>query len=372
LFYITAPDNKQIGQKAIGTADFCLFMDNVFDSVNANSVRQSHGKYLRSAVTPNSKHVSFWNKEINVFKSMEFIDNNGKITKPPCVKNWIVTLKGMKYLWQKLSKNNFKFLLTRNINQDPLECLFGQFRQLSGRNINPDCYHFLNSFKTLLLNNYFSITSNQTNCQQHKIDPLINLKSFLTGTVNDEEILIDINFIDINANVYNNKLNNINDMTVSYIAGFIIRKKLVDILKCNICKSELRSENVTNPLIKARQYQTIKYGLCNPTTKLFQFIKDILTISSKCINDIFYKQNVARQLILINEINLKPSFTCPDHDVKNFLIQKTVHMFLFTYFKNINRILRGLYTKQSNIDEIKIMASSYYKTHSKRYKSKIK
>lgn len=206
----------------------------------------------------------------------------------------------MKYLWQKLSKNNFKFLLTCNINQDPLECLFGQFRQLSGRNINPDCYHFLNSFKTLLLNNYSSITSNQTNCQQHKIDPLINLKSFLTGTVNDEEILIDINFIDINANVYNNKLNNINDMTVSYIAGFIIRKKLVDILKCNICKSELKSENVTNPLIKARQYQTIKYGLCNPTTKLFQFIKDILTISSKCINDIIYKQNVARQLILIN------------------------------------------------------------------------
>lgn len=140
----------------------------------------------------------------------------------------------MKYLWHKLSKNNFKFLLTRNINQDPLQCLFGQFRQLSGRNINPDCYHFLNSFKTLLLNNFSSITSNQTNCQQHKIDPLINLKSFLTGTVNDEEIPIGINFIDINANVCNNKLNNINDMTVSYIAGFIIRKKLVDILKCNI------------------------------------------------------------------------------------------------------------------------------------------
>lgn len=70
-------------------------MDNVFDSVNANSVRQSHGKYLCSAVTSNSKHVSFWNEAINVFKSMEFIDNNGKITKPPCVKNWIVTLKGM-------------------------------------------------------------------------------------------------------------------------------------------------------------------------------------------------------------------------------------------------------------------------------------
>lgn len=46
-------------------------------------------------------------------------------------------------------------------------------------------------------------------------------------------------------------------------------------------------------------------------------------------------------------------------------------MFLFTYFKNINRILRGLDTKQKNNDDkIKKIAFEYYNTHSKRYKSK--
>lgn len=115
-----------------------------FDSVNASTLRPSDGKSLRSAVTKNSIHTTFWNEAINVFKSMTFKDDKGKISKPPCVTNWIITLKGFRYLFSKLQKQNFKYLITRNINQDPLECLFGQFRQLSGRNINPDCFHFLN------------------------------------------------------------------------------------------------------------------------------------------------------------------------------------------------------------------------------------
>lgn len=71
--------------------------------------------------------------------------------------------------------------------------------QLSGRNINPDCFHFFNSFKTLLLNNFSSIKSKDTNCQQNKIDTLSNLKSFLTSTVNTSEINVDINFFDMSS-----------------------------------------------------------------------------------------------------------------------------------------------------------------------------
>lgn len=100
--------------------NFAFFMDMVFDSVNGNSVRPVNGKSLRSAVTVNSKHISFWNEAIEVFKSMEFVNKKGIATKPPCVKNWIVTLKAFKYLWTDLNKyNNFKYLIPRNINQDP-------------------------------------------------------------------------------------------------------------------------------------------------------------------------------------------------------------------------------------------------------------
>lgn len=59
---------------------------------------------------------------------MFYIDKNGKETVPPCIKNWIVTLKSMKYLWLQLKTEGFKYLILRNINQDSLENFFGCVR----------------------------------------------------------------------------------------------------------------------------------------------------------------------------------------------------------------------------------------------------
>jgi len=129
IFFInSAPSNKSLGSQALGTANFCLFMDKCFDSVNGSTLKAMDGKALRSAVTTNSGHLEFWNEAINVFQSMTFINSKGKKSKPPSVIHWIDTLKSFKFIWLKLHSNNFKFLIPRNINQDPLECLFGSSR----------------------------------------------------------------------------------------------------------------------------------------------------------------------------------------------------------------------------------------------------
>jgi len=125
--------------KAHGTPEFCLFIDMVFDSVNGSKVKSKDGKPLRAAVTNKSQYLQFWNEAIKVFESIYFIDKlNGNNSIPPCVKNWIQTLHAFKYLWSvKLKKiSNFKFLLPRNINQDPIECLFGSIRSHGVGNIN--------------------------------------------------------------------------------------------------------------------------------------------------------------------------------------------------------------------------------------------
>ncbi|KAL4084261.1 hypothetical protein QTP88_028086 [Uroleucon formosanum] len=101
------PSNPDIGNNALGTAAFCLFMDQCFDSENAATRNAMDGKILRSAVTSSSSHITFWNTAIEVFKSMRFVHLNKqtnitKVSTPLCVKNWIVTLRGFKYVWPKL------------------------------------------------------------------------------------------------------------------------------------------------------------------------------------------------------------------------------------------------------------------------------
>lgn len=149
-------------------------MDKCFDSVNGSTLRTMDGKALRSAVKSDSGHIEFWNDAINVFQSMRFVHSNGKKSKPPSVIHWIETLKSFKLIWFNLHSNNLKCLIPRNINQDPLECLFGSFRQHSGRNINPDCFHFMTSFKTLLLNNFSSVKSLNFNCEADNLEPITN------------------------------------------------------------------------------------------------------------------------------------------------------------------------------------------------------
>lgn len=162
----------------------------------------------------------------------------------------------------------------------------------------------------------------------------------------------------------------ISDMTVNYVAGCLSKNILSKIINCSTCKSELSKTNVTNLLIKARQYKSIKHGLCNPSTIFFKVVKSILTFCSYYINDIFYKPNIAKQLALIMELNIDFPFSCHEHDIKNVIINKTITLFLNTFCKNINRILKGVDTCQHSNDPIKNMAIEYYKKHSKRYKSK--
>ena len=94
-----------------GTVELLLFMDKTFDSLNASKLVSDPGKPLTGAVNNESEsiHINHWNKAIKLFESMKFIDKNTKIPvkrQPPCITNWIFTLKSFKYLWFKLKKNN--------------------------------------------------------------------------------------------------------------------------------------------------------------------------------------------------------------------------------------------------------------------------
>jgi hypothetical protein len=84
---------------------------------------------------------------------------------PPSLKHWTCNLQGMEYLVKNLTWLDISYLLTKNINQDPVKFFFCQIRQHGGRNTNPTVVQSKSFFKTLLINNFVTRHSINANCE---------------------------------------------------------------------------------------------------------------------------------------------------------------------------------------------------------------
>lgn len=152
-------------------------MDKLFDSVNGSTATPKIGKDLRCAVTKNSCHWSFWRDALKILGSMKFVCSRNKVVS---IKNWIETIKGIMYLSNKLLSNGCKFIILRNLNQDPLENFFCSIRSHGIRNINPTCTGFISSFKSLLVSNLTTKHSVGANCEiDNSEEVLVSLKEFV-------------------------------------------------------------------------------------------------------------------------------------------------------------------------------------------------
>jgi hypothetical protein len=72
--------------------------------------------------------------------------------------------QGMEYLVKSLKRLDISYLLTKNINLDPVKIFFCQIRQHGGRNTNLTIVQSKSFFKTLLINNFVTRHSINANC----------------------------------------------------------------------------------------------------------------------------------------------------------------------------------------------------------------
>lgn len=342
-------------------------MDQVFDSVNGSSVKPDKGKILRCAITKSSLHIKFWNEAIDVFNSMKFVAKDGKISTPPCIKNWIITLQSFKYIWGKVN-STFKFLSLRNINQDPLECTFGAIRSHGVRNINPTTIQFVGSFKTLLINNFSSIKS-IGNCEIDETgDVLDNLKQILmvdekvksinTFYKNENSFILPV----FEHNIYNYSTTYIGDMTIGYVTGYLAQSIIKINKQCKICKNILICSKRTNPLISCRAY-TLK-NLTDPSLEFINVVKDMLCIYSNVLPKICSQKLIGQKLNFLVEMNTNFShFKCPIHELKEIIKSKFIQFVLFNFCKNINKILKGVDKHFDVSVPTNLLAFNYYLKH---------
>ncbi|XP_026471484.1 uncharacterized protein LOC113375753 [Ctenocephalides felis] len=209
-----------------GTGEFLMFMDYLFDSVNGLSKLPLNAKL--------------------VLNSMQFIKSKGLVkvlTKPPCIKNWIRTIEGLSYIWQKLKVvQGLSYLCTRNFNQDPLENFFCCIRSHGASNTNPSCYSFVSAFRTLLVNNLSSRHSPSANCE---IDDITGLFATFRVFLNNEDVLETDSLINMSIEPFHFQDMSLYSKTANaYVAGYCTKKLLGYVGECHVCTSELLADPI--------------------------------------------------------------------------------------------------------------------------------
>jgi hypothetical protein len=117
---------------AMGTAEFLLKFDSVFDCVNCSTLHST--KKLKCPLNDKSPNKEFMKEAINFIKGLKVFDGNKEVTgRIKCLKGWAVTLSAILAIWDHLKTNHdFKYILTRRLNTDPLGNFFGTIRQQGG------------------------------------------------------------------------------------------------------------------------------------------------------------------------------------------------------------------------------------------------
>lgn len=357
------PDDLPI--EAESTAEFILFMDYVFDSVNGSFLQVTKGKTLKCAVRKTSGHKAFWAEAIQVFSTMEFFNSHKAHIVPPSVKNWIHTLKAFSYLWDKCEKSKISFLCPRNLNQDPLENFFGSIRSHGIRNINPNAAAFVNSLKSLVINNFITSHSKAANCENDNLKGLDDLKHMLTSDVAESNI--DISFPEIVVAEYKPDYHSLlKKGTLTYIAGFVAKKVLKQIGLCQQCRQDLVGGDRSQAeyfIVNARAYSA--KALLAPSTNFNLFFQKCIFIISNILPQLCYKQNIIRLIkIVLKNLCNEDIFMCEKHDVKKIFWHYVSVFHLHVWIKNVNSILKGKQAlTKSSTDTIKIYASRKFEKH---------
>lgn len=356
---ISFTENGSLPKDSVDTAELIMLFDDLFDSVNANFHREE-GKIYRSAVTPNSPHLRFWNSTLPIIKSMKFLikDKNDKETTVPSLTSWVKTIEGFKSIVNYLWSQGVNSILLRNINQDPLENFFGAIRAHGYNNIMPSSTAFENAFKTLLINNITSAHSLQGNCEKDDSICLQSLKSFIEkespSNNNDGNEIRQINDYHLNIEMINTKtmlesrsrVHVEKCAAIAYCSGWMATKAKKNVFKkCNTCKNNCISENIEDfhTYITKKEYCGKKW-LCYPSRALFDYFAQVEHITLEVLKTDAHIKHILQYINLIVTIHTDFNFlTCEEHKntLNKYLLNKSVVFFIMNWCREVSSVLTG-------------------------------
>ncbi|KAM7282946.1 uncharacterized protein ISCGN_000143 [Ixodes scapularis] len=276
---------KELPEAAMATAYFCDRMDRLFDCLNSSQFKKTGQKLRHAILKGESEILDFLHQQLAWISTWKFQSRR----QPQTTIGWQVTIRSVLMLWDELSNSyDFKFLLTRRLQQDPLENIFGAIRQMLGCNTNPNVNQFTSGLKHIGIKKLFRL-SNNGNVEDEKADLLKELPIFShheSSIADNVECFPVDNFPpleDISELASDIRSNIIDDSCTYYVGGYLIKLFLEQTTRSCGCSKLLKdeSDNLTRPhqyflMLKAYHVPGKLFGnLVVPSQAAFNFIQKL-------------------------------------------------------------------------------------------------
>ncbi|XP_075727930.1 uncharacterized protein LOC142769029 isoform X1 [Rhipicephalus microplus] len=262
---------KVLPASAITTAQFCDRMDRIFDALNSSSKKRTSQKLRHAIMKNDSELIDFLRGQLPWIASWQFVGRR----QPQTIVGWQITIQAICQLWGDLSKNyNFEYLLTRRLQQDPLENIFGHIRQKQGCNTNPNVAQFICGLKHICirklfkLSEYGNVEDDECDLLQEQLSPfsltsasLVDNEECAQPQPDDFPALDDLS--ELATNIHSHI---IDDSAAYYVAGFLIKHFLRNACDGCSCPQLLKDDSET--LKGTHQYFTMLKAYHVPS-KLF-------------------------------------------------------------------------------------------------------
>ncbi|KAG0416139.1 hypothetical protein HPB47_006686 [Ixodes persulcatus] len=330
---------NELPPEAQATCDFLEHMKQIFDSLNSSSLECGEQK-MRFALSSSSGHINFLREKSSWISKWQFLSPR----RPHTVRGWQITINAVLLLWEYLSLNfDFDHLLTRRLNQDPLENLFGMVRQQHGCNETPNSYQFVAGLKHIFLGKMFQLSS-RGNCEAGAATLLVELTHLPVSTAASHQPeplpAIETDELDLPDESYDDL---IQENVEYHFAGFLVESFLKKSV-CHLCpdllsaaRGVLTSEVQFHALLQARAPGLIFGSFCPPSDSFFQCFRILEQTFLQKINEHIHLPKVAERMVHSLVPHSEEQF-CTKECAKQFL-NLYVHLRLRWHIRLLNREL---------------------------------
>lgn len=288
-----------LSKEAYPTANFILKMNDLFDLLNSSNFEKCQ------AFMATKKQTDLLKEMDQLFENLKVVNFDGKVVTKQLkfIFGWRMTIKSIFILWETLQTKGYKYLFTRNLNQDCLENYFGQIRNCCGNARNPTPIQFCRAFKKLFALRYFD-SADGANCMDDVNEVLMNLTpefdkscklvlSLATPTHNPLRVF---------TSDYTN-LKSPEGNAMIYVAGYLLKKCLLQ-HTCEVCvnlsyntENTLSNDEIIFCKLKAYQDSETPFGgLTMPSKSIVEYIMALEGIFVNKFNSLASRESIGSLL----------------------------------------------------------------------------